>query len=198
MRFLPALKKPKQAIIYIIVLVSFIIALINITSIVTEIHNAMPGKLSFIEKTYSLLSRTSGDFSNGRFKIIANVFKEYEMKDFIFGIGVGTYNNTHVEEGYTHNLFVSVLLDFGIIGVVLLCAILVLFIYYMFKDGEHALFMVLLFTVSVVTLLFSGNYWKFFTLWLFIFFALSFNDSLKRKEAIVNDELNELQRGVYA
>ena len=179
--FLPCLKKWKQAIIYLSIVTIFVVILINFEGIVEMVYHAIPGKISFIDKTYQLINSQRG-ITNSRFEIIAAIFKEYEFKNFIFGIGIGTYNSTHPVEGYTHNLFTSVLLDFGIIGFAFVVCIIVLFLFYIFEKTENRRYPELLITVSVVTLLFSGNYWKYFTFWLFVFFILNVSASL-----LVND-----------
>lgn len=176
--YLPALKKWKTAIIYLSVLTVFIVLLINIVPIVTWIYNMFPNKLSFIDKTYSLIVSEKG-ISNGRFEIFAHIFKEYRFVDFITGSGVGEYSATHPAEDYTHNLFISAALDFGIIGVLFVAYVIVLFVFNLLINDEHHRYLELLFTLSVVTLFFSMNYWKLFTFWLLIFYMLWYCKSIR-------------------
>ena len=175
--FLPALKKWKTAIIYVAVVATLVVLLINAKNIITLIHDAIPGKISFIDKTYDLLN-TSAGITNSRLQIIAQIFEEYTVKDFIFGIGIGGYNSSHPADGYTHNLFMSVMLDFGVIGIFFTAFIIVLFFYSVFKESDKRRYPELLMTVSVITLLFSGNYWKYFTLWLLVFYILNISGRL--------------------
>ncbi len=186
--FLPYIKKWKGAIIYFSILAVFVVLLINIEGIVTALHDAMPGKISFIDKTYDLLTKY-GEVSNSRFAIIAEVFSEYGPRDLIFGIGIGNYAATHPQYEYTHNIFISIMLDCGIIGVLFALFIVVLFFYFIFKRSDERRYSELLFSVSFITLLFSGNYWKFFTFWLVIFYMLNvtnmfFGDIRKIQEKI--------------
>ena len=188
--YLPCVKNWKKAIVYVSILIVFIVLLVNITAIVTFIHDSIPGKISFIEKTYNLLTRSEG-VSNGRFEIIAEIFSEYKFTDFIFGIGIGSYNSTHLEEGYTHNLILSVVLDFGVIGLVFIALIACLFFIHLFTEKKNNNYFELLFAVSFVSLFFSGNYWKYFTFWLLAFLMINASDYM-----FVSDEVdNQLSSG---
>ena len=173
--FLPCLKQPKVRIIYIVFLAIFILLLVFAEQLVTIVYNAMPGKIAFIDKTYALIKAHS-DVSNNRFEIIAEVFKQYKFRDFIFGIGIGGYSKDHPENDYTHNLVISVLLDFGIIGVLFILFCLVVFIYLQFKNSDDRIYSELLFGTSFLPLLFSQNYWKLYTFWLFLFFIINSSD----------------------
>lgn len=192
--FLPCVKNWKKAIIYVSILAAFIVLLVNIGAIVTFIHNLIPGKISFIDKTYLLLNSKSG-YSNGRFRILQDILSQYKVSDYITGVGIGSYNSSHPEEGYTHNIFFSVILDFGLVGVFFLLYIVFAYFLFIFKNKENTRFLTLLFTLSIVTLLFSGNYWKFYTFWLFVFFSANncFNlENVKRgltfsRQKVVNE-----------
>lgn len=178
--FLPCIKKLKHAIIYLVVLASFIAILANIVNIVTLIYNAMPGKISFIDKTYRLIVAEQ-DFSNGRFEIIERIFQQYKFTDFIIGIGVGTYGFTHPVEGYTHNIFMSALLDFGLIGLAFIIYIIVLFFIKLFKNRGNILYLEMVLTLSIITLFFSQDYWKSFPFWLFVFLMTKNEEDAKEQ-----------------
>ena len=173
--FIPLLKFGKTRIIYLVSLVIFILVLVFAKQIVTLVYNAIPGKIAFIDKTYALI-QTSSDVSNSRFAIITDIFTQYKFRDFIFGIGIGGYAKDHPENDYTHNLLLSVLLDFGIIGALFILFILAVFVYLQFKKTDERLYSELLFGASFLPLLFSQNYWKLFTFWLFIFYILNSTD----------------------
>ncbi len=189
--FLPVLKKWKTAIIYISVLTVFIVLLINVVPIVTWIYNIFPNKFSFIDKTYSLVVSEKG-ISNGRFEIIKSIFQEYTFKDFITGSGVGEYSSTHPAEGYSHNLFISAALDFGLVGVLFVAYIIVLFVFNLLTHDEHYRYLELLFTLSIVTLFFSMNYWKLFTFWLLIFYMLWYCKSIRTSFDLLKMERKSL------
>ena len=140
--------------------------ILNYRTIIVGIYNAFPGKISFIDKSYILLSMENG-ITNGRIGIVESIFKEYDIFHLLTGIGIGTYESTHIVEGYTHNVVFSLLLDFGLIGIVIICQIFykVFSLIYRYRDD----YLVLLFSTSVLPLMFSGTYWQSFPFWLLIF-----------------------------
>lgn len=140
--------------------------ILNYKTIIVEIYNAFPGKISFIDKSYILLSMENG-ITNGRIGIVESIFKEYDIINLLTGIGIGTYESTHVVEGYTHNVVISLLLDFGLIGIIIFCQIIykVFSLIYRYRDD----YLVLLLSISVLPLMLSGTYWQSFPFWLLVF-----------------------------
>ena len=189
--FLPALKQWKTAIIYISVLAIFVVLLLNIKPIIISIYNAMPNKFSFIDKTYRLITNEN-DMSNGRFDLIKQVFTQYKFTDLLLGVGVGGYSSTHPVDVYTHNIILTVLLDFGLIGASFVIFIMIVFFVRLIRQDENIKFLELLFTLSFVTLFFSMDYWKMFTFWLLIYYMLWKYDGVKKCFAAFRRDNEEL------
>ena len=125
-----------------------------------------PGKMNFIDKSYMLLV-IKDDVTNGRISIFNSIFNEYSILDIIFGIGIGSYESSHMTFGYTHNLLLSLILDYGLIGLIFFCSMLIKFFSINLKERNN--YLIVLFSISVIHLMFSGTYWQSFEFWLFIF-----------------------------
>ena len=162
----PLINNTKKKLLFYSAFVLIFVLLLNYKEIIYQLHQAYPGKISFIDKSYLLLSVRS-DVTNGRLGIVDSIINEYTYWDFIFGIGIGTYESTHLIEGYTHNLLISLILDYGIIGIILFIKPNIVF----FKSilERHNNYLILLYSVSVIHLMFSGTYWESFEFWLFMF-----------------------------
>ncbi len=184
------LKNKVFRIIFIILIISFLLFVLNFESIVIWIHNSFPGRISFIEKTYSLIKSSVG-ISNGRSNIFFSVLYEYSPFDFIFGIGIGTYSSTHALEGYTHNIFLSVVLDFGLLGLCFLIASIYVCLSSIYKQRNN--YYLYLLATSIIVLLFSGDYWVYFTFWLFAFISLK----EMSKVGIFNSRINNEKKCEY-
>ncbi len=129
--------------------------------------------ISVIWKTYYLFNTAGQSFSHGRAELF-EVFKEhFNLRTFMLGNGVGAYES--VAGTYTHNLFLSALSEFGIIGLVLLILVLVRFYKAICSNKSQEKFAsrefyLMVFCLSFVKLMFSSIYWKTSSFWLLVSF----------------------------
>lgn len=169
--FVPKLKDLKNKFLYMSCIILFSLLLINFEDILILLHNSLPFNISFIEKSYLLLLNSNSGLTNGRIEIFKDVFGEYSFSDLILGIGIGNYATSHAINEYTHNIFLSALLDFGFVGIVFLFYIFCSFISSIYKKRNNIL--IFLFSISILVLLFSGEYLEMYSFWLFVFYFLN-------------------------
>lgn len=181
---IPLAKNSKKRILIYCIFGVSIIALLNYQTIILTINDMFPGKFALIEKSILLLNQ-SHDITNGRMDIISIIFEQYSLSDFIFGIGIGMYESTHLIQGYTHNLFFSMLLDYGIVGVAVFILSIKVFISNIMNVRND--YIILLFAVSYIPLMFSGTYWQSFQFWLFVFTITKLGNYRRRENTLENN-----------
>ena len=162
---IPSIKRSKHKTLVLIVYVLFVLMFLNYRGIISIIHEAFPGKFSFIEKSY-YLEQTASGISNGRFSILSEFFSKYNITNFVFGIGIGKY--TADNGTYSHNLFTSLLVETGLIGFVFMICMIVKFVKIVLKNNDKLL--IFLFSISIIPLMFSNIFWTSITFWIFVFF----------------------------
>ena len=164
--FFPLINNTKKRFVFYFMFIIVFITILNYKEIIVTLHELYPGKINFIEKSYLLLSVNS-DITNGRLGIFDAFFKEYSFNNFIFGIGIGTYESTHISIGYTHNLLLSLMTDYGLAGLIIFAYIILNVFRVILRSRNN--YLLLLFSVSVIHLMFSGTYWESFEFWLLLF-----------------------------
>ena len=123
-------------------------------------------EISFITDNLSLLAK--GDILDGRVYCYVAGFEEF-LNSPIFGDGMGMYlHNTGVV--YPHNLFLQLLYDGGIVLLVLATLHMVWFSVKIFRSGDRKLVesWLLLFMLSVPSLMLSGDIWEKINYWMFM------------------------------
>lgn len=98
--------------------------------------------------------------SSARDSIHALLFDKLRLESD--GIGFGFFSDRIKIGGYAHNIFIELWFDFGyIIGSIFALSILLLAFYYITRNNineNEKIFSIILFTVSLVKLQFSGSY----------------------------------------
>ena len=147
--------------------------LFNISKILFSFQNFMLKNnihVYALEKTMRLLLRT-GDISNGRSQLYAQVFSGLDLGQILFGRGIGEYEKLYGI--YTHNLFLSVFSDFGILGILILTILCISVGKAIIRaDKKERYIYILLLSVCFTKLMLSSVYWKSSGFWVLIGLAL--------------------------
>lgn len=167
---IPSIKRSRHKAFIIVLYVIFILLFLNYREIINIIHEAFPGKISFIEKSFYLEQSAAG-ISNGRGSILTDFFSQYNIANFVFGIGIGKYTAAH-NGIYSHNLFTSMLVEIGLIGFVFIVWVIERFIRIVIKYNDKLL--IFLFSVSIIPLMFSNIFWSSFIFWMFLFVVVNY------------------------
>lgn len=114
--------KNKSIVINVLKMLTFIIVSICIGIII------FPEVLSIFEKIVLMIQ--SGDFSNGRIDIYKNIFEQF-LRQPLLGNGFG--DTFLVEEVGAHNIYIQLLNDIGIIGLLMFLVIFLKELIDMFK-----------------------------------------------------------------
>lgn len=136
-----------------------------------------------IRKLRVMINEGFAESSSGR-DFLYEQFMEQIMREPIFGSGIGI---THTLWDITsHNLFLQIILEFGVMGMLffLLLAITMIFLLVMIRKTDNELFLLLtiVFAVSFGRLLVSSDMWVRQELWLFI--SLTINAFLMIKASV--------------
>ncbi|MDM1447992.1 O-antigen ligase family protein [Myroides odoratimimus] len=125
----------------------------------------------FLRKTESLGG--GGDLSNGRGQLFSKAIDGIIEKPF-YGNGIGAFEYLHGT--YPHNFLLHMSYEGGIFYSMFFLLILLTCIYNCFKgkvSKENLIYLLLLFSISIMELLFSSIYWRSQVFWLFIGFVIS-------------------------
>lgn len=169
--FLGKMSKKKMIFVLFICGVACVLVIYNIDSILeyllsVEWINRIPSLSKFIRQfQYS-------DITSGRSELYASAWELIKLRPII-GYGVG-YFELHNAGLYIHQLFIEIFFDFGLIGLIALCSILVKDVIAYFKSplSYRKIFHAYLFSISIFVLLISNSFWLLPQFWLYFFFAL--------------------------
>lgn len=95
------------------------------------------------------------------------------------GIGVGNFESIY--DGYPHNIILQLCIEYGgIIGLLVFCSLIVLFLKSISFSFESKVYIVFLFFASIPRLLFSYVYWREQFFWLFVIHGYAFCLNLQK------------------
>ena len=181
------LSRTKRIIINILFLiVSFLLIMLFIPDI---INNLSPETQSFLNRRFNLLTDET-DSINSRFEFIQYGFHQFQERGFlytIFGNGIGDFKYAYKYASYPHNIFIEVLFEMGIIGILTMASICI-FLFKMLKKydtlnntGQFFVFSALYFLIIAnSTGDISGNF-LFFTFMLLLY---SFDNILQGRSEL--------------
>lgn len=154
-----------------IYLLLFIIIIICVGYYAYEVLNSSAmsnvNNIGALQKMIALSN--SGDISNGRLEFYRgaiDIIRNYP----ILGRGVGYFEGIYGI--YTHQLFLQLLCEMGIIGLILFTIPLYKLVAYFFSSvtTPDSILLIVLFSVTIVNLLFSSTYWLLPNFW-FLYFS---------------------------
>ena len=123
-----------------------------------------------------IMSFISGDLINdGRFELYSQSLSLFGENP-VFGNGIGSI--FHYLHSYSHNLFMDILAESGIFGLVLFIMVLVIFLkklFVLFRQGSLFRFLTYIFICGMTLNLFSGYVWTNQLVWLPIAIVLTIN-----------------------
>ena len=122
------------------------------------------------------MSFFNGDFLNdGRFELYSQSLSLLGENP-VFGKGIGSI--FHYLHSYSHNLFMDILAESGVLGLLIFIVLLVLFIkkmFVLFRQGSLFRFLTYIFICGITLNLFSGYIWTNQLVWLPIAVVLTIN-----------------------
>lgn len=150
----------------------------NIEKAMTLINSLPYLKLYVVKKTLYLIQ--ANDTMSGRLELYVNAIKSINGIDWLFGIGFGKYGYSF-SGAYPHNIFISVLLDFGLIGVLIFLILITKYFIVMFRcqDENKLNFMIVIFSLSIGVLMWSMDYMT--SIPFYIFLGMASKEKLTKK-----------------
>ena len=150
----------------------------NIEKAMTLINSLPYLKLYVVKKTLYLIQ--ANDTMSGRLELYVNAIKSINGIDWLFGIGFGKYGYSF-SGAYPHNIFISVLLDFGLIGVLIFFILITKYFIVMFRcqDENKLNFMIVIFSLSIGVLMWSMDYMT--SIPFYIFLGMASKEKLTKK-----------------
>ena len=163
----------RRGIISVIILLVIVIIALNYEPIVKALYNLLSAnniKISAVNKMYLLI--ITENVMNNRSELYEYAWKGF-LESPIWGNGIGAFSVNH--GGWTHNFFLQILYEGGLILFLLLIIPMIKIIGYMIGKNvvkeEYAL-MVLLFCTSIPKLMFSTEVWMTQGFWMLLVFGM--------------------------
>lgn len=110
-------------------------------------------------------------FLSGREMLWQNAYQMI-MGNPVLGSGIGAFTEKYGV--YTHNMFLDLMIHFGLIGTLVVTAILLIFLKRFLKlpQNYEKIFMLVIVCLAFPKLLLSTNYYSDFYLWIIVFYGL--------------------------
>lgn len=165
------IEKIVWSIILIFIIILTIIYMNNILNVINDILNSFNIYSRTLERTIDLIDEEN--IGNGRNLIYSNAWNEIQENSFI-GNGIGQFYNKYGT--YPHNIILQSWHEGGIIYMLCITIPIIYSIYLMIFDtktsNEKKYLLIFLFSISVIRLMISYEYWKdnYFWLYLYIIF----------------------------
>lgn len=140
-----------------------------------------------------IMSFFNGDLLNdGRFELYSQSLSLFGENP-VFGKGIGSI--FHYLHSYSHNLFMDILAESGVLGLLIFIVLLVLFIkkmFVIFRQGSLFRFLTYIFICGITLNLFSGYIWTNQLVWLPIAVVLTINlNEFASTENYISDSDNQ-------
>lgn len=165
------MKKGKVAAVVMISLITLFLYsnIISVLSIIIHLLGQRGINLPVLDKTFELISQNN--IGNGRSALFAKAVMAIQQSPII-GHGVGYFEKVSSGQ-YTHNYFLQILCEFGIVGLIFAIIFLTVIIGLIFKINTKPIckYVALLFSLNI-TLLTSGVYWTSFVYIYFMFYFI--------------------------
>ena len=152
-----------------------LIVFLNLKLIVDYLYSYL---IARNQSSYSLLSikgyldnKNVSNLLSGRDVIWENSIYTFN-KNPILGNGIGYFESKF--NTYTHNIFLDILISFGLLGFIILSITLAISFYKIIKtqDPSQKLFLMMAFILSFPKLLLSTTYYSEFYIWIILFYTL--------------------------
>lgn len=173
------IKKILYFIAIMIVIMVLIIYMEQLLSIINTFLNSLNIYSRTLERTLDLIRQENE--GNGRDEIYLNTWNGIES-NMILGNGIGEFYNKYGT--YPHNVIMQAWYEGGIINMIIVLIPIMYSIYIMLLDSKKSdrkkYLLIFLFSISVVRLMVSYEYWKDNYFWLYMF--MIFMPDIEKKE----------------
>lgn len=155
----------KKIYIGIIIFILTIFLSLNLKSIFEYLFNFLYYQFDIYSRSLDMFI-TDGNYSSGRDDLYSHSIKV--LMDYPFG-GVGLAGDRVIlQSDYVHNIFLEVLLNFGIlIGLIIIISYIILIFYCLFVVKVNNELIIIWFTIGFCPLLVSGSYLADIEFWIF-------------------------------
>lgn len=166
-------KTGKKLLLFFISFCVLILVLVNLSSICNIVIDYLEDRNLYsyaFNKLYNYINNKDNNVLSGRDAIWKQCIEEYKLHPFI-GNGIANFEKKY--EHYPHNIFLDVLTNFGILGMLVFLYTITKGIYKITKSkDEEKVWGLLLGVMGIVPLLFSLTMFNWIYFWLFIHFSL--------------------------
>ncbi len=163
-------------------LVTFLFLLIiNINKIISNLLNILSNQ-GIKSRTISTVLDSSANFLSGRDKVFFYTL-DYINKRPVFGYGVLGDRKvlSFIGQAYPHNIFLEILMQYGIIiGFLILIALLGLIFYRFLKRSNNKERYFFAFNLGFLPLLVTGSYLTFYNFWLFLAIFINYDVEIRK------------------
>lgn len=164
-------KKSTVPIIIVIAIVGLVFMLFweELLTFVIEFLDEFGISIPLLDKTVTLLA--ADNVGNGRSAIYIRALELFKSSPII-GHGIGKFESLY--GAYVHDIFLEIMCEFGVIGLV----VLLLFIFYVIKiiinerQNDETIFIIMIFSLTT-SLITSGVYWTTFIFWYYCFLIIN-------------------------
>ncbi len=160
--------------VYLISILAIIVLIIvNLVSLLQSVQGMLDlsgNSISAIDKSLMMLSQED-DMSNGRNELYSTAIDLFK-KSPVFGWGIGGFEHFNMAPDYPHQLFLQILCEMGLIGLIAMMLLLKGGVKKVFMRSERLTkdraFLFILFMSVIPTLMFSSSYWLLPSFWLLV------------------------------
>ena len=170
--------KIKKTIILLISIILLLSIITNFTTILNYIYKFLLKfdiEVAAIRKCIDLINEEGMiGLLNNRNDVWTNAFNLILNKPFL-GNGIGQYGNIY--NTWPHNLFLQLLVEFGIIFSLPIIIIILKNIYttlFVKKELNDEIFMIMIFSISIPRLMISTYLWHNIEFWIFFFYIMNY------------------------
>lgn len=111
----------------------------------------------FLSKLILFLNKGLASSSSGRNIIYSNAI-ELGNQNWLLGNGIGKFR--YIYETYPHNIFLEIYVQFGSLGIIILCYFFYKVLYLLLKDKINKELLLLLFILAIPRLILSSSFWE--------------------------------------
>lgn len=110
-------------------------------------------------------------FLSGRETLWQNAYRMI-VNSPVLGDGIGAFKEKY--DIYTHNLFLDLMIHFGLVGTLVVTVLLLIFLkrFVELPKNSEKIFLLIIFCLAFPKLLLSTNYYSDFYIWIIIFYGL--------------------------
>lgn len=150
----------------------------EILQFIHSILTAQGIKIVALDKMIMMLKTSGAD--NGR-NVLYESASQYFFTSPMIGHGIGYFEK--MQNTYVHNIFLEILCEYGILGLLSASVIIIANFRALMKGkiNQTKILGLLLFCISMPTLFFSNTYWMLPQFWIYFFWTISKYKEMRKK-----------------